>query len=220
MNYGQDVTVVEAFQKLARSIDIEFPERLATLMGIAHTLPATAALSSLEDFLWLDAEEAEREINEWLNPNDQQGRTFLPFATTGGGEPYCVVRLENGASGIARIVHFAQPSSLAHADISSFVAREYVRIATNLSWLSPQADFSAALIGEVALIQAALLPSDYELLKDLFSRQCVDKSYKAGPKSIPKTVKAFISQEEEEALAARLHHPDAIEFEALRAWMR
>ena len=69
-------------------------------------------------------------------------------------------------------------------------------------------------------IQTALLPSDYEFLKDLFSRQCVDKSYKAGPRSIPKTVKAFISQEEEDALAARLQHPNPIEFEALRAWMR
>ncbi|MGZ7456413.1 hypothetical protein ACXPVS_06175 [Pseudomonas sp. Ma2-10] len=146
MSYGQDLAVVEAFQRLARNIDIEFPERLATLMGIAHTHPATAALSSLEDFLWLDAEQAEREINEWLNPDDQQ-----PFAATGGGEPYCVVRLENGASGIAQVLHFAQPS-LTHADISSFVTREYVRVASDLSWLPPNADFSVALKSEVALI--------------------------------------------------------------------
>ncbi|MDO9330071.1 MAG: hypothetical protein Q7U27_15245 [Pseudomonas sp.] len=220
MNYGKDVAVVEDFQRLARNIDIQFPERLATLMGIAHTHPATAALSSLEDFIWLDAEEAEREINEWLNPDDQQGRTFLPFAATGGGEPYCVVRLENGASGIAQVLHFAQPSPLAHADISSFVTREYVRVARDLSRLPPKADFSVALKSEVALMQTALLPADYALLEAIFSRQCVAMNYQAGPRSIPKIVKAFISQDEEESLAARLRHPSPIEFEALRAWMR
>ena len=218
MSYGQDVAVVEAFQRLAQSIGIEFPERLATLMGIAHT--GTAALSSLEDFLWLDAEQAGREINEWLNPDDQQGRTFLPFAATGGGEPYCVVRLENGASGIAQVLHFAQPSSLAYGDVSSFVTREYVRVARDLSWLPPKADFSFALKSEVALIQAALLPADYSLLEALFSRQCVAMNYQAGPRSTPTTVQAFISQEEEESLAARLRHPNPIEFEAIRAWMR
>ncbi|AXA56698.1 hypothetical protein CEQ51_21325 [Pseudomonas thivervalensis] len=220
MNYGQAVAVVEAFQNLARRIDIEFPEHLAALMGIAHTAPSKAALSSLVDFHWLDAEEAEREINEWLNPDDQQGRTFLPFAATGGGEPYCLVRLENGTSGIAQVLHFAQPSSLAHADISSFVTREYVRVATDLSWLPPQKDFSIALKSEVALIETALLPADYALLEALFSRLCIAMNYQAGPQGISKIVKAFISQEEEESLAARLRHPNPTEFEALRAWMR
>lgn len=220
MNYGQAVAVVEAFQDLAHRIDIEFPERLAALMRIAHTPPSKTALSSLVDFHWLDAEEAEREINEWLNPDDQQGRTFLPFAATGGGEPYCLVRLENGTSGIAQVLHFAQPSPLAHADISSFVTREYVRVATDLSWLPPRMDFNIALKSEVALIETALLPADYALLETLFSRQCVAMNYQAGPQGISKIVKAFISQEEEESLAVRLRHPNPTEFEALRAWMR
>lgn len=138
--------MLQSFQTLADTIGIELPERLAALLEIAEKHPT--ALASLEDFFWIDAEQAKQEIDEWLNPNDQPERTFLPFATSGGGEHYCWVRLEDGASGVAQILH------------------------------------------------------------------------KAGPKSVEKTVKAFISQDEARDMLATLSNPRPREFSALREWMR
>lgn len=212
-----DAKMEAAFQKLALKIGIELPERFLALIAIAHSDKAT--MRSVYDLYWLDAEEAEREIDEWLNPDDQDGRTFLPFANNGSGEAHCLVRLENGATGIAQVLHYGQMTSLAHTEISSWVASHYVRTAGNLSHLTPQTERGAALIHEVQLLHPALLPADRALLAELFSRPCVAMALKDGSKSIPRTVDAFISQEEAELLLARLA-PDPIEFAVLRDWMR
>lgn len=214
-----------AFQKLALKIGIELPERFSALMGIAQSDKNT--MRSVYDVFLLDAETAEREIDEWLDPADHEGRTFLPFATNGGGESHCFVRLENGVTGFAQALHFGQKTSLAHLDISSWVTSHYVRTAANLSHLphqtevvTPQTEMGAALLHEVQLLHPALLPEHRALLADLFSRPCVAMTFKDGSKSIPRTVNAFISQEEEKALQERLEQPDPIEFEVLREWMR
>jgi len=215
----------DAFQKLALKIGIELPERFSALMAIAQSDKNT--MRSLYDVFLLDAETAEREIDEWLNPADHQGRTFLPFATNGGGESYCFVRLENGATGFAQALHFGQMTSLAHTDISSWVTSHYVRAAADMSHLidqtkvvTPQTEMGPVLIHEVQLLHPALLPEHRALLAELFSRPCVTMSFKGGPKSIPRTVNAFIPQEESELLQARLQEPHPIEFEVLRDWMR
>ncbi|MBN2979108.1 hypothetical protein [Pseudomonas lactucae] len=207
-----------SFQSLAGDIGIELPERLATLLKISESHPET--LESLEDFFWIDAEQAQREIDEWLNPDDQPRRVFMPFASSGGGEHYCWVRLEDRACGVAQILHFGQLTSLAYDDISTFVASEYVRVASNLSNLPLRADFGAALSAEVALIQAALRPQDYELLQALFAKPHTPMNYRAGSKSPEKTVEAFISQDEARQLIAKLRNPKPREFAALRDWMR
>ncbi|MGE6388384.1 hypothetical protein ACQKEN_22345 [Pseudomonas sp. NPDC078416] len=206
------------FQKLALKIGIELPERFSALIALAQSDKGT--MRSAYDLFWLDAEEAEREIDEWLNPDDQQGRTFLPFATNGGGESYCFVRLENGATGIAQALHYGQTTSLAHTDISSWVASHYVRIAANLSHLTHQTEIGAALIHEVQLLHPALLPADRALLAELFSRPCVAMPFKDGPRSPSKIVNAFVSQEDEKALLEKLEQSDPVEFTVLRDWMR
>ncbi len=206
------------FQTLALKLGIELPERFSALIAMAQSDKGT--MRSAYDLFWLDADEAEREIDEWLNPDDQQGRTFLPFADNGSGESHCFVRLENGATGIAQALHYGQMTSLAHADISSWVASHYVRVAANLSRLTHQTEMGAALIHEVQLLHPVLLPADRALLADLFSRPCVTMAFKDGPKSVSKTVNAFISQTEEKSLLKRLEHPDPIEFAVLRDWMR
>ncbi|WP_455826349.1 hypothetical protein [Pseudomonas graminis] len=210
--------MAQSFQNLANTLGLELPERLVMLLHIAQTHPS--ALASLPDFYWIDAAEAEREIDEWLNPTDQPGRRFLPFATSGSGEHYCWVRLEDGASGVAQILHFGQNTPLAHADISNFITSEYVRRATNLDDLPPQTDHAVALANEVTLIRAALLPTDYAFLQALFAMPCVPMSYKDGPKSVAKTVRAFISQEQARQVLEGLRNPRHTEFAALREWMR
>ncbi|MCD5978986.1 SMI1/KNR4 family protein [Pseudomonas quasicaspiana] len=207
-----------AFQKLALKIGIELPERFSALMAIAQSDKNT--MRSVYDVFLLDAETAEREIDEWLDPADHEGRTFLPFATNGSGEPYCFVRLENGQTGIAQALHFGQMTRLAHIDISSWVTSHYVRAAADVSHLKYQTEMGPVLIHEVQLLHPALLPEHRALLADLFSRPCVARSFKDGSESIPRTVNAFISQEESELLQASLEQPDPIEFEVLRDWMR
>ena len=207
-----------AFQTLALKLDIELPERFSALIAMAQS--DKQLMRSAYDLFWLDAEEAEREIDEWLHPDDQQGRTFLPFATNGSGEPHCFVRLETGAMGIAQALHYGQTTRLAHTDISSWVASHYVRVAAHVSRLTYQAEFGAALLYEVQSLHQALLPADRALLDDLFSRPCVGMPFKEGPNSPSKTVSAFISQAEEKSLLKKLQQPDPIEFAVLRDWMR
>ncbi|MCQ3033682.1 SMI1/KNR4 family protein [Pseudomonas syringae] len=214
-----------AFQKLALKIGIELPERFSALMAIAQSDKNT--MRSVYDVSLLDAETAEREIDEWLDPADHEGRTFLPFATNGSGEPYCFVRLANGQTGIAQALHFGQMTSLAHIDISSWLTSHYVRAAADVSHLiyqpevvTPQTEMGPVITHEVQLLHPALLPEHRALLADLFSRPCVARSFKDGSESVPRTVNAFISQEESELLQASLEQPDPIEFEVLRDWMR
>lgn len=207
-----------AFQPLALKLGIELPERFSALLAIAQS--NTGAMRSVEDLFWLDAEEAEREIDEWLHPDEQQGRTFLPFANNGSGEPWCLVRLETGETGIAQALHYGQLTSLAHTDISSWIASHYVSVASDVSRLPHQTEVGAALIREVQLLHAALLPADRALLADLFSRPCVAMAFKDGPRSVPRTVSAFISKQEEKELLQRLEPPAPIEFAVLRDWMR
>lgn len=206
-----------AFQTLALKIGIELPERFSALITMAQA--DREILRSAYDLFWLDAEEAEREIDEWLHPDEQQGRTFLPFATNGSGEPHCLVRLENGATGIAQALHYGQTTRLAHSDISSWVASHYVRLAADVSRLTFP-EIGAALLHEVQWLHSALLPADRALLADLFSRPCVSMTFKEGPDSSSKTVSAFISQAEEKSLLKNLQPPDPIEFAVLRDWMR
>src|SRR6478735_4169535 len=51
----------------------------------ANKLAAQPALSCIDDFEWIKADEAAETIDEWLNPAYQHGRRFLPFAQTGAG---------------------------------------------------------------------------------------------------------------------------------------
>jgi hypothetical protein len=213
----RNVNPVDAFQRLAQTIGLEFPQRLATLMELAHTLPEDTVLASFGDFRWRDADEAEREIEEWLNPDDQPGQVFLPFATNAGGESFCLIRLQTGVSGIGQILHFDQPADL-YADISQFITCEYVRTAADLSDLEPQTDVAATLANEVALIRAVLLPEHDELLHNLFARPCVARSYWDGPRSEPRTVHSFISQDEEQFLLGKLIGPDPVQIQAFRNW--
>lgn len=210
--------MAEAFQRLADSIGIELPEGLLALLKVAELNPRL--LGYFVDFFWIDVEQAQREIDEWLNPIEQSGRTFLPFATSGGGEHYCWVRLENGCSGVAQILHYGQTTSLAHADISSFLTSEYVCVATDLSWLAPQADAGATLASEVELIRAALSPKDYAFLQELFASPRASRSYRPGPRSAQKMVDSFISQDEAQRILDTLRNPVHSEFEVLRDWMR
>ncbi|UFH51280.1 SMI1/KNR4 family protein [Pseudomonas sp. KNUC1026] len=207
-----------AFQTLALKLGIQLPERFSALLDLAHS--GTGAMRSVEDLFWLDAEEAEREIDEWLNPEDQQGRTFLPFANNGSGEPWCFVQLETGMAGITQALHYGQLTSLAHTDISSWVASQYIGLATDVTRLSHQKDVGMALMHEGQSLHPVLLPADCALLADLFSRPCVALAFKDGPRSLPRTVNAFISREEEKALLQRLEQPAPIEFAVLRDWMR
>ncbi|WP_296268237.1 hypothetical protein [Pseudomonas sp. UBA6562] len=218
MNLSQDAAMQPSFERLALKLGLELPDRLAALIALAQS--GNDLRFSPYDLLWLSPQEAEREIDEWLNPTDQPGRTFLPFATNGSGEPYCFVRLENGAMGIAQALHYGQATSLAYTDASPWITSHYVRLAADLSPLPMQAQDGTALVKEVHSLHSALLPADHALLTELFSRPCVTMAFQDGPKSRPRTVNAFISREEERSLLDRLELPDPIEFAVLRDWMR
>lgn len=207
-----------AFRNLAHMIGLELPARFSALIAQAHS--GSGAMRSVYDLFWLDANAAEREMDEWLNSDDQRGRVFLPFATNGSGESYCFVQLESGVTGIAQALHYGQMTRLAHTDVSAWIASRYVSLAADLSHLTQQTAVGATVTHEVHLLHQALLPTDLALLVDLFSRPCSTMPFKDGPKSLPKTVSAFISQQKEHALLKSLEQPDPIEFAVLRDWMR
>ena len=207
-----------AFHTLAHTIGLELPERFLALIAQAHS--DSGAMRRVYDLFWLDADAAEREMEEWLNPDDQQGRLFLPFATNGSGESYCFVQLESGVRGIAQALHYGQMTRLAYTDISAWIASRYISLAADLSHLPLQTAVGATITQEVNSLDQALLPTDLALLVDLFSRPCSSMPFKDGPNSLPRTVGAFISQQEERSLLNSLEQPDAIEFAVLREWMR
>ena len=91
------------FQALAEQTGLPLPPLLAQLLASGQTdygpdwpatwrersLQGSPAFISWEDFEWQRAEDARTTISDWLNPEDQDGRRFLPFGESGAGDAFC-----------------------------------------------------------------------------------------------------------------------------------
>lgn len=141
------------FESLAAHCGIVLPPMLARLLADGrtrygesredwqanwreYTLRAQPLLSSVYDFEWIDAAQAARIVEEWLNPRFQGGRAFLPFAVSGAGDAHCLMRAATGeAAGVGTVWHDRADSAMEAASFDRFVCARLVESALDFEHL-------------------------------------------------------------------------------------
>ena len=95
------------------------------------------ALSCAYDFEWIGAQDAEESIDHWLNPTAQMGSAFLPFAESGAGDCYCLIKTPELA-GVGRVDHDGSEFSISHASFEDFVFYQLLESLADFSHLIDQ----------------------------------------------------------------------------------
>lgn len=150
--------MTSGFESLSAQSGIALPPMLARLLAEGrtrygadradwqanwrdYTLRARPLLSCVYDLEWIDAAQAQRIVAEWLNPRFQHGRAFLPFAVSGAGDAYCLMRAPQGAVEVGMIWHDRGESAMEAASFEQFVFSRLVESAHDFEHLLD--DFSA-----------------------------------------------------------------------------
>lgn len=140
-----------SFQHLSATVGIPLPPMLQQLIKDGKTrygesradwqenwrdrlLTTPPALSCAYDFEWIDAQQAQESIDHWLNPNAQMGMTFLPFAQSGSGDCYCLIKTP-GLAGVGRVDHDGSEFFIANASFEDFVFHQLLESLADFSHL-------------------------------------------------------------------------------------
>lgn len=212
------------FEEIAAAIGMSIPAPLGRLiaLGTERCLAGDVIpLSSIFDFEFIDAGDAERILFDWLGRAKQRGADFtlFPFGQSGAGDAYCFVELEDGDTGIALVMHDQEASKLEYPGVSNWVTDEYIKAFVNLDDLDGDpAEAVARMKKEIALVAPVLLPEHCELLEGLLSAYIVERSFTAGPRSPDKRVWSLISQDSAESLSQLLVSDDQVEFDVIPQW--
>lgn len=151
---GAGTDVLAGFEALASRTGIALPPLLRQLLATGRTmygpdwaenwrercLHTPPPLISCRDFEWMDADQARTTIEEWLHPDFQAGKRFLPFAESGAGDVWCLVPLDalDGApsAGVALVRHDAASSEIGHASFADFACVQLLHALADIShWL-------------------------------------------------------------------------------------
>lgn len=189
-----------SFESLAIRTGISLPPAFASLLADGgtrygenaadwkahwsdYTLRAQPLLSCAYDLEWIDARKAGEIVDGWLNPGFQNGRAFLPFAISGAGDAYCLMRAATGETGVGLVWHDKHDSAIQTADFEQFVFASLVESAADFEHLLD--DFSPAQSRECVLANvraaAAYLP-DYlnRTLDALMAPESLDEQSESG----------------------------------------
>ncbi|NHZ93109.1 SMI1/KNR4 family protein [Massilia sp. CCM 8733] len=212
----------ESFDALSASTGIALPATLRHLIdsgAASYDDPERTAMAALYDVEWLSAGQAQQVIDRWLNPARQNGNLFLPFARSGAGDAYCVVRLRSGEEGVCMVWHDRPVSHLRYASFDRFVAAEYVTVFADLALIDDDdGDPVAFLRADVARVAGSLDPSLLAVLDDCLDKPAAEHPYRQGTKGRVEMVTALIGQDEEAALQARLGIADPLAFDVRARW--
>ncbi|MGO1069166.1 hypothetical protein [Lysobacter sp. CA199] len=148
-----------------------------------YTRKAQPLLSCAYDLEWIDAEQAGEIVENWLNPNFQDARAFVPFAISGAGDAYCLMATATGEVGVSLIWHDRDDSAIQAASFEHFVFEQLVESAADFEHLLD--DFSPEQARECVLANvraaAVYLPADLNLaLEALISPQSLDEESDCG----------------------------------------
>lgn len=227
-----------AFQSIAAKVGVALPSPLANLLASGKTTYGPAwqstwrmrclvdppALISCFDFEWIDAGRSRETIVEWLNPEFQAGRSFLPFAKSGAGDSYCLTLTEANEVGVAYIWHDNDESCMLHRNFSDFVCAQFLDTLADLSHLLEDDGFTeeeAVQVVRTDIFQVAgcMEPSarDY-----LLAFRDLEPSYRmpvnSAQRRSSKGVFSLISEEQLAAEMLKFPPPDGPPFVITARW--
>ncbi|MDR3158364.1 MAG: SMI1/KNR4 family protein [Zoogloeaceae bacterium] len=104
------------------------------------------ALSATYDLEWLDDNEPSSVLSEWLAPEYQHGNFFVPFAQSGGGDIYALIKLASGEQGCALLWHDNPESEINYLTFEDFICGRFLDAMTDLSHLEDDLSPEEAVI--------------------------------------------------------------------------
>ncbi|WP_144632053.1 SMI1/KNR4 family protein [Bordetella genomosp. 13] len=213
--------LLSSFTDIARSAGFELPPELAAWYreGVAHADADTPAMAEVYDFEWITPEQCRQTIDEWLNPEAQDGNRFFPFAESGAGDAYCLVRLADGREGVSMVWHDDDENDIEYATFADFVAGTYLGSYANLSYLRASLEEIGTAIRASLEVTAPALPESHAKAITAPARVAVrERTYRTGPKAKPETVPSLLPQQEAEAGAERFKRRTPIWFTVVARW--
>jgi hypothetical protein len=223
------------FEALAAETGIVLPDLLRSLLATGKTvygpewvstwreqaLQGSLPFISWYDFEWIEAADARREIEEWLNPGDQAGKVFLPFAQSGAGDLYCLMPLDAHSTGVALIWHDDETSRIGYRSFDDFVAVRFLETFANLDHLAddfPEEQVIQCLRHDVSSVTEPMNEAMRHYLKSFADLPATHHEFRHGPKSRPENVLSLISQERLELERSRFPAPDTEPFTIVARW--
>lgn len=186
-----------------------------------YSLSQPVALSCLYDFEWLGEGQAVQTVADWLRPDAQQGARFVPFAQSGAGDVYALVRTSQG-SGCGLIWHDSDTSELCCPSFEDFVCHALLSTLEDLSHLLDEgldAEQAAAWVRLDAEQALDCLPASHSAaLRPLLARTPQPRPYKPAPRAAQRPVLSFISQAECAALQAAYTQAPALALTITAPW--
>lgn len=214
------MTLPATFTDIARHAGFTLPAELAAWYEAGATgSDDTRAMAAVYDFEWISPETSQETIDEWLNPAAQDGKRFFPFAESGAGDAYCLVRLTDGREGVALVWHDSETSSIDYASFADFVVASHLSSYADLSHLGGDDEDLAAFVRASLAVTAASLPASHaEAMLAPAQSEVSQMPFKAGPKARPEMVPALLAQDAAEAQAAGFRLAEPVEFAVVARW--
>lgn len=207
--------LLESFTDIARKAGFELPSELTAWYreGVAHADADTPAMADVYDFEWMSPQQCQQTIEEWLNPEAQDGNRFFPFAESGAGDAYCLVRLADGRQGVSMVWHDDDENDIEYDTFADFVAGTYLNSYANLSYLGDDAHEIGAAMRASLEVTAPALPEHHAKAITAPARVAVKaRTFRTGPKAKPETVPSLLPQQDAEAGAERFKRSSPIWF--------
>jgi hypothetical protein len=184
------------------------------------------AMISVYDFEWIDAKQAENDIAEWLNPDAQSGRVFLPFASSGAGDAFCLMPFQtpNGTTqiGVAMIWHDDDASEIGYASFEDFVCTKLIETMSDFEHLLNEectAEQAAVKVRTDLASVTALMDAEHRsFLCALADKPLMMREHRRGTRGKPHWVPSLIGQAEMEAAFANFPDPNQAAFTVVPRW--
>jgi len=177
----------DKFHDLAEMTGVSLPPTLAQWLDSGLTryenwketwrermLSSPPALISVYDFEWIDADQSQEVITEWLNPDWQNGMRFLPFAETGGGDYYNLIPVSGDTLAVARIWHDSDAHDWCGRSFDEFVCLKMIETCADFSHMVTdrfsQEDAHRCLLADLATVAKSLPQRFAERLQPMLSR--------------------------------------------------
>lgn len=213
--------LLKSFTDIAQKAGFELPPELAAWYGegVAHADADTPAMADVYDFEWISPEQCQQVIDEWLNPEAQDGIRFFPFAESGAGDAYCLVRLADGRQGVSLVWHDDDENDIEYDSFADFVAGTYLASYANLSYLGDDTQEIGKAMRASLEVTAPALPEHHAKIISAPARLSVQKrTFRTGPKAKPETVPSLLPQEDAENGAERFKRSSPIWFTVVARW--
>ncbi len=173
------------------------------------------------DFEWIDAGKSRAEIREWLNPEEQHGKVFLPFAQSGAGDAYCLMPIEGQPPGVALISHDDVTSQMGYRSFDDFVCAQYLETFADAGHLASsfsEQEISQIIKADVASVSQFMDEPTRAYLMAFCAIPLTSRAFRQGPRARAETVPSLISQEQLTVESLKFAAPDAAPFPIAARW--